>query len=268
MKDNPKISIITVVYNDVHNIEKTIKNTLSQTYNNMEYIVVDGGSSDGTLDIIKKYDNQIVWKSEPDRGIYDAMTKGANMASGEWILFRNSGDLFFDDTVIDRIFSIYEDKGESFVAGNIRYVKSSFYKDMKPHILVKHFFDSMPFHHPATFIRRETQLKYPFNLQYRNSADYDFFIKALLDGATYVCRDEMVAIFDANYGASTDKYDLSLTENIKILNSYNASECYVSAKKEMLNKELRNKKMISFKLLKTIHYCWSLWRGGWKRIKK
>lgn len=92
MKSNVKVSVITVVYNDVKNIEKTIKNVLKQTYTNLEYVVVDGASKDGTLDIIKRYEGKLRWISEPDKGIYDAMQKGANSATGEWIIFRNCGD--------------------------------------------------------------------------------------------------------------------------------------------------------------------------------
>src|SRR5438105_14705 len=100
----PRISIITVVYNNVANIEVTILSILNQTYKNIEYIVIDGGSTDGTLDVIKKYKDKIsFWVSEKDNGIYDAMNKGIKVATGEWINFINSGDSYFDNDVLEKI---------------------------------------------------------------------------------------------------------------------------------------------------------------------
>ena len=87
-----KISIISVCYNAIHGIEKTIQSVLSQSYDDIEYIIIDGGSTDGTVDIIRKYSDQITYfVSEPDGGIYDAMNKGVRAATGEWINFLNAG---------------------------------------------------------------------------------------------------------------------------------------------------------------------------------
>ena len=97
------ISIVTVSYNAVLTIEQTILSVINQTYPNVEYIIIDGGSTDGTVDIIKKYEDKIAyWVSEPDKGIYDAMNKGVVVATGEWINFMNAGDIFTDGDVIDK----------------------------------------------------------------------------------------------------------------------------------------------------------------------
>ena len=86
--DSPLITVVTVVFNDVQHIEETILSVVNQTYPNIEYIIIDGGSTDGTVDIIKKYEERIAyWVSEPDQGIYDAMNKGIQKATGEWINF-------------------------------------------------------------------------------------------------------------------------------------------------------------------------------------
>ena len=94
------ISVITVCYNAENNLERTILSVLNQTYSNIEYIIIDGGSTDGTIDLIKKYADKITyWQSETDKGIYDAMNKGIQKATGEWINFMNAGDLFSSTTI-------------------------------------------------------------------------------------------------------------------------------------------------------------------------
>ena len=106
MKNNeqPLVSVVTVCFNDAATIESTIKSVLSQNYNKIEYILIDGGSQDGTVDIIKKYSEHITfWITEKDYGIYDAMNKGFNHSKGEWIIYVNSGDLLYDNNSITNL---------------------------------------------------------------------------------------------------------------------------------------------------------------------
>ncbi len=106
MTNHPKISIITVVYNGIEFLEETIKSVIAQTYPNIEYIIVDGGSKDGTLEIIKKYESYISkWISEPDKGIYDAMNKGIDLATGDWQNFLNAGDSYVSNNVLENLFT-------------------------------------------------------------------------------------------------------------------------------------------------------------------
>ena len=101
MNDKPMVSIVTIVYNAAEYLEETIQSVINQTYDSVEYIVIDGSSTDGPLDVIKQYEGEINhWVSEEDRGIYDAMNKGINLANGEWINFMNSGDVFHDNDVL------------------------------------------------------------------------------------------------------------------------------------------------------------------------
>ncbi|WP_339679941.1 glycosyltransferase family 2 protein [Cyclobacterium marinum] len=102
---NYKISIITVCYNCVKDITLTIESVLNQKYSNIQYIIIDGGSTDGTIDIINKYKDKIdIIISEPDQGIFDAMNKGLKYATGDWVNFMNAGDRFYDDSVLQFLF--------------------------------------------------------------------------------------------------------------------------------------------------------------------
>ena len=99
---DPLISIVTVTYHDKIGLEKTIKSVQGQSYDNIEYIVIDGGSTDGTIEIIKKYEDRIdYWISEPDSGIYDAMNKGIDAATGDFVIFMNSNDTFYTEGTVE-----------------------------------------------------------------------------------------------------------------------------------------------------------------------
>lgn len=224
-----KVSIITVVFNNVEKIEKTIQNVLRQTYQNLEYIVVDGASTDGTIDVIRKYDKQLKWISEPDNGIYDAMMKGVKLATGEWVLFRNCGDYFCKPSSIKDLFDIYEkDLGEDFLLADSCLFRSWGYKNCKPSILNSSFYDSMPVMHPSTFVRRSTQLKYPFHLEYKNSADYCFFVETLLEGAKWKYFNLIISYVESDVGVTAFHYDRTLAENLDFLKKYGAPETRIN----------------------------------------
>lgn len=106
MSDNlPLISVVTVTFNAADILEETIRSVVNQTYPRVEYIIIDGGSTDNTLDIIKKYQDKISYSiSEPDKGIYDAMNKGLRFVSGDWVNFMNAGDIFANNNVLSDIF--------------------------------------------------------------------------------------------------------------------------------------------------------------------
>jgi glycosyltransferase involved in cell wall biosynthesis len=109
LPQSPKISLITVTYNAARVLESTIKSIISQTFTNYEYIIIDGGSTDGTLEIIKKYEPHIHYLvSEPDRGLYDAMNKGLQAAQGEYVWFMNAGDEIYDKDTLAQVFAVRE----------------------------------------------------------------------------------------------------------------------------------------------------------------
>jgi glycosyltransferase involved in cell wall biosynthesis len=152
---NPLISIITISRNNAVGIEKTIKSVINQTYNNIEYIIIDGASTDGTVNVIKKYNSQITfWISEPDSGIYNAMNKGIKQSKGEYIMFLNSGDELYEPHCLYNIVS----QADYFdiVYSNLKMVneKKTFIKE-SPRKLTFQYFTNNAIPHPATLIKRK-----------------------------------------------------------------------------------------------------------------
>lgn len=178
------ITVVTVVYNGVESIEETIVSVINQTYPNIEYIVIDGGSADGTLEIIKKYDAKIdYWVSEPDEGLFYAMNKGLRLAKGSWINFMNSGDRFCKTTTISELFTkkmvadvIYGDVLYSFDGRHTVYVKA------KP---LQSFWKGMPFVHQATFVSTTLLRKTYFDTSYHLIADYHALYQIYQSGAAF-----------------------------------------------------------------------------------
>ena len=214
--NNPKVTIITVSYNAVETIEKTIKSVIDQTYNNIEYIIIDGGSKDGTVNIIKKYSAYITkWISEPDKGIYFAMNKGIILASGEWIHFKNCGDYFTSNEVLSSVFNGHNYQGIDIVHGNCIYFNSWGYRVYKPAILHKSYKESMPIIHSASFIKSDLHKNFLFNTIYKSSADYDFFYRCFEMKIKDEYIDINVSLFN-QIGFSTQNRNLAIKENYKI----------------------------------------------------
>ena len=173
----PKISVITVVYNDVNNIEETILSVLSQSYPNVEYIIIDGDSTDGTIEIIKKYNSRIpYWISEKDEGIYDAMNKGLKYASGDWAIFMNSGDWFYDETVIEKVFSDKYSSAVGVIYGAVEFRFANEKIIQQPYSL-PHILKGMAFSHQSAFVRTSLLKQSPYNVHFRIVADYEFFLR-------------------------------------------------------------------------------------------
>jgi len=176
------VSVITVCYNERPRIADTLSSIVEQTYRPLELIVIDGGSSDGTLDIIQRYkENITVLISGKDQGIYDAMNKGIELARGEFILFMNGGDKFYSSDVLSNIFSndirediIYGDVAAVFESGSVRVSRS-------PVKLGIMFFTHYNISHQAT-IYRAALLKNRggFSLDYKILSDYEFLVSSVI----------------------------------------------------------------------------------------
>jgi len=182
--DKPLITVVTVVYNGVEFLEDTIKSVIKQTYDNVEYIIVDGGSTDGTSEIIRKYEHAIdYWVSEPDRGIYDAMNKAIDLGCGKWINFMNAGDSFFDASVLAQVFSgpsVFT--GFDVIYGNHEVVYSNKKKIVEAG-KTESLWKGSQFCHQSAFVRLNYHKIEKFNICRNIAADFEFFYNSKKTGS-------------------------------------------------------------------------------------
>lgn len=194
---NTRVSVVTVCYNAVDDIEKTMLSVLDQTYENIEYIVIDGGSTDGTVEVIKKYEKRLAyWVSEPDKGIYDAMNKGLDFSTGEWINFMNAGDVFYSESTVNSIFqsgdlsSFYVVYGDCIIKSGEKccYQKASSIRKLR---------SQMVFCHQSSFIKN---VGIRFRVDLKIASDYALFLSYLkcYSADAFIHFDIPVSIFDAN----------------------------------------------------------------------
>lgn len=191
------ISVVTVCFNAEKEIEKTVASVLSQNYDNYNYYIIDGNSTDKTLEIVETVSANYLFKpviiSEPDKGIYNAMNKATDLIDGEWIIFMNAGDQFYDDDVL-RDFSLSDNKAD-FVYGDSCYINQGGSFMVKAGEIGQ-IRDKMPFCHQAIFNKTEVLRKLRFDESYRICADYDCYQRAFKEGVSFehisvcVCRYE------------------------------------------------------------------------------
>ena len=220
--NNPKLSVITIVYNNVVAIERTMLSVLNQTYLNIEYIIIDGASTDGTKEIIQKYKERIAkFISEPDKGLYDAMNKGLALATGDYVLFMNSGDEIYASETVSEVFATAP-------SGDIYYGETEMFDEnwnslgQRRHHAPEHFdWHSFKFgmnvSHQAIYIKRS--LTEPYNLAYKYSSDIDWILKAAKKSSNIVNTHLYVAKYLVG-GISKQKHFASLKERFKILSHY------------------------------------------------
>jgi len=198
----PKLSIITINFNNASGLRKTIESIVSQTFTDYEYIVIDGASTDGSVDVIKHYADKITyWVSEPDKGIYNAMNKGILKANGEYCLFLNSGDWLVDNRVLADF--IIENFDEDIVSGNTYLWNNTVLelcKSISPNELTYDFLLDLVIIHQSTFIKKILFDKYGlYNEQLKIVSDWEFFIKALIvNNCTYINYDRLISYYDLN----------------------------------------------------------------------
>ena len=210
-----KLSVITINYNNRDGMRQTIESVVGQTFRDFEYIVIDGGSTDGSVDVIKEYADKIdYWVSEKDKGIYNAMNKGVAVAHGEYTQFLNSGDYLCDKDVLEKVFA--HNFTEDIVCGNIITLKGG--GMIAPESVTMEYFIKGSLPHPSAFIKRELFDTHLYDEQYKISGDWEFFIYHLIiKNASYKSINLNVTVFDTNGISSTTKkefHDSSLKERV------------------------------------------------------
>jgi glycosyltransferase involved in cell wall biosynthesis len=213
---NIKISIITIVYNGASVIEKTIQSVLNQNYLNLEYIIIDGGSVDGTQKIIENYKSQLSYfLSEKDRGISDAFNKGISFANGDLIGLINAGDILAPNVldIIAKKYSEEYNKHEFYVLhGNIQMSLNNG-KVYKPFEL-QTFSYQMAIWHPTAFVSRNVYEKFHYNINYKIAMDYELFCQLYRQGANFKYIDKILVYMDTN-GLSNKNAILGFKEVMK-----------------------------------------------------
>lgn len=213
-------SIITINLNNKVGLERTIQSVVNQIFREYEYIIIDGNSNDGSLEIIKKYQKYISkWKSEPDKGIYDAMNKAIRLANGKYLLFLNSGDYLLNDKVLEQV--SFCDLKADVVCGNLIWKSSEneFLDVSIEKITFEHFFRaSIP--HPASFFRRELfNFVGFFNENLKIVADWEFYLRAFfIHRCSYKHINITISVFNTDGISSNQKYlELHRFEREKVL---------------------------------------------------
>ena len=218
----PRISIITVTFNAEKVLEETIKSILAQTYKNIEYIVIDGGSKDGTLDIVNKYRDKISYFiSEPDKGLYDAMNKGMKAATGDYVWFMNAGDLIYDNGTLEKVLStqylvlstdvlygeteMIDDNGTTLGMRRLKAPETLTWKSLQRGMVVCH---------QSFIVKREKCI--PFDLQYRIASDINWMIEVLKNSHSIYNTHLILAKFRTS-GLSYQNIPTSLRERFGIM---------------------------------------------------
>lgn len=197
----PFVSIVTIVLNDAKGLQKTHKSILSQSFSNYDWIVIDGGSNDGAIEFLNSLSCPILmWSSQKDRGIYDAMNRGVSMCSGDYVVFMNAGDTFFNSETLARVAEYLSANSPNadvlFGGAMLSFSKSGRMAYRPPRLVKKSLWHGLPANHQATYYRRSLLSQTPYDLKYPLCGDYYLAATLMRNGACALYLDEPLAIFE------------------------------------------------------------------------
>ena len=234
-----KVSVITACFNSEATIEETIRSVVKQTYEHIEYIIIDGSSTDKTLEIVDKYKDTVSKIiSETDTGVYNAMNKGIKAATGDLLFFLNADDVFINELVVEKFVDEAKNNSAGLLLGNIlmlnKYTGELYYEDHK--IVDKIRLMTSSIFHPATFFRKETFEKYGlYNENNKIVSDYEWYVNYFQKGGDYKYIDLPISIFSLGGLSSDEKHkELHLNEYANVQSKY-------FSKQELKNTELLKK---------------------------
>ncbi|MDR0833277.1 MAG: glycosyltransferase [Candidatus Symbiothrix sp.] len=208
------VSIITVTYNAQENLEQTMQSVFDQTYPDIEYILIDGGSIDGTIDIIRQHESQLaLWLSETDQGIYDAMNKGIRLAKGELIGMINAGD-YYEPNAVEQVVEAYKQHPDCGIFhGNINMLNEdgSFFKLKKANPDLNDFYQGMSIYHPTLFARRPVyEQNGLYAIDFKIAADFDWILRNHIAGTPFFYIDQVIANFKQGGYSVINKADANV----------------------------------------------------------
>jgi len=261
-----KISIITVNYNDNSGLQKTIKSVLNQSLRNFEFIIIDGNSNDGSKEFLQQNtDQSIRWVSEPDRGIYHAMNKGIKMATGQYLLFLNSGDILFDNEVIKQV-DIKIDGTYGIYYGDIIFAEHKQQKKVVfPDTLSFTFFFKQSLSHQASFIKKTLFDEiFPYNEDFKIVSDWEFFIYAICKkNVSYKHLNILTTIYDGN-GISSNSDNLKLMYQERKISLLKHFPAFIADYTQIA--ELEHKRVKQFFYIKEHPVAWKVLKAFIKLI--
>ena len=253
-----KLSIITITFNDIAGLKDTYRSIIQQTFRDFEWIVVDGGSTDGTREFLKEHDSEIAfWCSEPDKGVYNAQNKGTEHARGEYSIYMNSGDSFYDGDVLEKVFK--EGTDADIVYGNTLLV----FEDGKtmtkyaPDEPDMSFFYNENLFHQAMFIKTKLILDLPYDESFQIFADWNEWLTLYLQGKSFEKKDMVVCkfLFGGLSTSTSNDLDAKRKEELSILREkfypepwrkamsrvgfLSTDYCYLKAKRKQHNRIIR-----------------------------
>lgn len=210
-----KYSIITINYNNKDGLEMTINSVLGQSFQDFEYIIIDGGSTDGSIDIIKKYESRIdYWVSEPDNGVYNAMNKGIRKATGDYLNFMNSGDAYHSSSALETIAGMHSN--DDIIIGSYYETEKGVSHIIPPQNITLLTLLKYTINHQATFIKKALFDKRLYDESYMIMADAKFnFQSIIIDNCSVKITKDIIADYDTN-GISSN-YELYKTERQRFL---------------------------------------------------
>ena len=206
-----KVTVVTAVLNDAGHIEQTILSVISQTDIEIEYIIVDGGSKDGTLELIGKYKDKIsLLISEPDRGVYDAMNKGIQYSTGDFVCFLNSGDVLLNPSILSKIKLEELKEKNAIIYGNVivAYGNIEALEKPRPFFNSKMKFKGIGICHQSMFFPGKLIRNEKYDLSYNIAADYDLAYRLWRKGTEFLYKDITIAKYDWGKGISSNPYKL------------------------------------------------------------
>lgn len=229
-----KFSIITVNYNNRDGLRRTIESVVCQTYRNFEYIVIDGGSDDGSIDVLKEYDANITyWISESDKGIYNAMNKGILKAKGKYLNFMNSGDCFYSPDILEKVDRIKSDA--DFIVGKDYHFNDTTQKGHAsvhpPYITMIHFFSST-LDHQSSFIKRELFNNSLYNENYQWVSDWIFYTEKIVsEGKSVLFIPDIICLREEGQINRMDNNKVEMDRFLKEYLPYGVYRDYVTLSK-------------------------------------